>query len=157
MNSKWHQKYFHSVQCFTHNFDRNVSLMLYPRCCTTDNGRQNTCAQNCDHRVTELWNHRMVWAGRHLKDYPVQTSHPPAQAAQGPIQPGVEHFQEWGIHNLSGQLCQCLTIVSVINFPLTSNLNFLSFSLKSYRIIELPRLEKALKIIKSNHRLTILP
>ena len=21
------------------------------------------------------------------------------QAAQGPIQPGLEHFQEWGIHN----------------------------------------------------------
>ena len=26
-----------------------------------------------------------------------------AQAAQGPIQPGLEHLQGWGIHNLSGQ------------------------------------------------------
>ena len=25
------------------------------------------------------------------------------QAAQGPIQPGLEHLQGWGIHNLSGQ------------------------------------------------------
>jgi len=27
----------------------------------------------------------------------------PDQAAQGPIQPGLEHLQEWGIHTLSGQ------------------------------------------------------
>ena len=26
------------------------------------------------------------------------------QAAQGPIQPGLEYLQGWGIHNLSGQL-----------------------------------------------------
>jgi len=25
------------------------------------------------------------------------------QAAQGPIQPGLEHLQGWGIHSLSGQ------------------------------------------------------
>ena len=34
---------------------------------------------------------------------------PPAQAAQGPIQPGLEHFQGWGIHSFFGQQCQCLT------------------------------------------------
>jgi len=28
----------------------------------------------------------------------------PAQAAQGPIQPGLEHLQGWGIHSLSGPL-----------------------------------------------------
>jgi len=31
-----------------------------------------------------------------------------AQAAQGPIQPGLEHLQGWGTHS-SGQQCQHLT------------------------------------------------
>jgi len=32
-----------------------------------------------------------------------QGYHPPAQAAQGPIQAGLEHLQGWGIHSFSGQ------------------------------------------------------
>ena len=32
-----------------------------------------------------------------------QTPHLLDQVAQGPIQPGLEHLQGWGIHNLSGQ------------------------------------------------------
>ena len=58
-------------------------------------------------------NHRMAWVGRDLKDHQAPTPHhrqgrqPPylilVQAAQGPIQPGLEHLQGWGIHNLSGQ------------------------------------------------------
>jgi len=45
------------------------------------------------------------------------------QAAQGPIQPGLEHLQVWAIHSPSGQLFQHLTILIVKNFPLTPNLN----------------------------------
>ena len=55
----------------------------------------------------------MAWAGRDPKDPRVpipchrQGRQPPHlildQAAQGPIQPGLEHLQGWGIHNFSGQ------------------------------------------------------
>ena len=58
----------------------------------------------------------MVWVGKDLKDHESPTLlnprhrqgyQPPHlildQSAQGPIQPGFEHLQEWGIHNLSGQ------------------------------------------------------
>ena len=54
----------------------------------------------------------MAWVGRDLKDYESPTpchrqGHQPPhlildQAAQGPIQPGLEHLQGWGIHNHSG-------------------------------------------------------
>jgi len=54
----------------------------------------------------------------------------PAQAAQGPIQPGLEHHQGRGIFCPSGQLFQHLTTLIVKNFPLTSNLNLPSFNLK---------------------------
>jgi len=53
----------------------------------------------------------MAWVGRDLKDHesptPTRQSHQPPhlldQAAQGLIQPGLEHLQGQGIHNLSGQ------------------------------------------------------
>jgi len=32
-----------------------------------------------------------------------------------PIQPSLEHFQGWGIHNFSGNLFQCLTTIIVKN------------------------------------------
>jgi len=32
--------------------------------------------------------------------------HPPAHAAQGPIQPGLEHLQRWGIHSFSSEIIQ---------------------------------------------------
>jgi len=42
----------------------------------------------------------MVWIGRDLKDHPIPTScHwylSPVEAAQGHIQPGLEHLQGWG-------------------------------------------------------------
>jgi len=57
-----------------------------------------------------LQNHRMAQVGRDLKDNQAPTpcqrqGHQPShlildQAAQGPIQPGLEHFQGQGIHNL---------------------------------------------------------
>ena len=56
----------------------------------------------------------MAWVGRDLKDH--EGSNLPAAGratnlhnlilvlvAQGPIQPGLEHHQGWGIHKLSGQ------------------------------------------------------
>ena len=61
---------------------------------------------------TPQGNHRITgWLGlegasRITKLHPLYLI--PAQAAQGPIQPGLEHLQGWGIHSLSGhcpQLC----------------------------------------------------
>jgi len=55
--------------------------------------------------------YRMVWTRRDLEDHLVQPlSHgqghlPPDQAAQSPIQPGLEHCQGGSSHNFSGQLC----------------------------------------------------
>ena len=50
----------------------------------------------------------MAWVGRDLKDHEAPTPHHrqghqpphfiPAQAAQGPIQPGLEHLQGWTGH-----------------------------------------------------------
>ena len=54
-------------------------------------------------------NHRMVWIGRDLKDHLFPTPLPWAgtpstrPGCSKPIQPGLEHCQGWGIHNLSGQ------------------------------------------------------
>ena len=55
----------------------------------------------------------MAWVGRDLNDHeaptPCQTQGHQLphlildQAAQGPIQPGLEHLQGWGTHKLSGQ------------------------------------------------------
>lgn len=59
-----------------------------------------------------------------------QGHHPLDQIAQGPIQCGLKHFQEWGIHNLIGNLFQSFTTLWVKNFFLTSSLNLPSFSLK---------------------------
>ena len=51
------------------------------------------------------------------------------QAAWGPVQPGFEQVQGWGIHSIFGQP------VPVPNHPLrTSNLN-LSFSLKPFLLV----------------------
>jgi len=51
----------------------------------------------------------MAWVGRKFEAHPVRTPCcgqgycPPAQAAQGPIQPGLEHLQGWGVHSFSEQ------------------------------------------------------
>ena len=51
----------------------------------------------------------MVRVGRVLEAHQVpalscgQAYHPPAQAAQGPIESGLEGLQGWGTHNFSGQ------------------------------------------------------
>ena len=93
-------------------------------------------------RITESQN---AWVGRDLKDHKVPNPHHRqghqtphlilGQAAQGPIQPGLEHLQRRGIHNLSGQLFQRLTTLLVKNFPLTSNLNLPSFNLKPFPLV----------------------
>ena len=87
----------------------------------------------------------MAWVGRDLKDHQLQPpccrqDHQPPylvldQAAQGPIQPGFEHLQGWGIHSLSGQLFQHLTTLIAKNFLLISNLNFPSFNLKPFPLV----------------------
>jgi len=74
----------------------------------------------------------MAWVGRDLKDHEAPTPchrqglQPPYlmldQAAQGPIQPGLEHLQGWGIHSLSGQLFQLLTTPIVKNHLAVSTL-----------------------------------
>jgi len=52
----------------------------------------------------------MVWVGSYLIDLPVpmppchgQGHLPSDQVAQSPIQPGLEHFQERGIHSFSAK------------------------------------------------------
>ena len=47
-----------------------------------------------------------------------------------PHQPGLECFQGWGLHYLSGQPVQCFTTLMVKKFFLISNLNLCSLSLK---------------------------
>jgi len=66
------------------------------------------CILVISHRITE-WP-RLEGTSRVIKlqqPHHRQSHQPPHlildQAAQGPIQPGLEHFQGWGIHNLSGQ------------------------------------------------------
>ena len=66
------------------------------------------------------------------------------QAAQGPIQPILEHLQGQGIHNLSGQLFQHLATLIVNNFPLTSNLNLPSLNLNPFPLVlPLPSISKS--------------
>ena len=56
------------------------------------------------------------------------------QVAQSPIQPGIKHWQGWPTAPL-GNLFQLLTTLSVKNFPLASNLNLPSFSLKPFPLL----------------------
>ena len=66
----------------------------------------------------------------------VQGHQPPDQAAQGHIQPGLECFQGWGVHNLLlGQPVQCVTTLCVKKFLLISNLNLSCLSLKPFPLV----------------------
>jgi len=56
----------------------------------------------------------------------------PAQAAQGPIQPGLEHPHGRGIHSLSGQLFQRLTTLLVKNLMI-QNINKLQLPICTNR------------------------
>ena len=75
-----------------------------------------------------------------LKAYPVPTHcyrqdcPPPAQAAQGLIQPGLEHLRGWGIHSCSGQPVPG-PHHTLKNFPLTPNLNLPFFNLKPFPLV----------------------
>jgi len=83
----------------------------------------------------------MAWVGRDLKDHEAPTpccsqGHQPPylildQAAQGPIQPGLEHLQGWSIHNLSEQ-------------PVSAPHNSLCEELPANRIISLLSLLKCI-------------
>ena len=74
----------------------------------------------------------------------VQDRQPADQAAQSHIQPGLECLQGWGIHNLLGQLFQCVTTLCVKNFLLISNLNLPCLSLKSLPLVlSLPTIVKS--------------
>ena len=52
-----------------------------------------------DHKIITSLNHRIAWVRRHLEDQEVsaaccgQDCCPPDQAAERPIQPGLEHLQ----------------------------------------------------------------
>jgi len=66
----------------------------------------------------------MAWVEKDLKDHLVSTPcyvqdcQPSDQDAQSHIQPGLECLQGWGIHNLFGNLFQCVTTLCVKNFLL---------------------------------------
>ena len=78
-------------------------------------------------KFTESQNHRMAWVGRDLKDHespnPLPQAGPPTphlipdQAAQGPIQLGLEHLQDRASITSLGSLFQHLTTLIVKNFP----------------------------------------
>ena len=60
------------------------------------------------HRITEWFGLEGIpWIIMFQPPCRRQSHQPPdlivVQAAQGSIQPGLEHFQGWGIHSLSGQ------------------------------------------------------
>jgi len=88
----------------------------------------------------------MAWVGRDLKEHEAPTSHNrqghqpphviPAQAAQGPIHPGLEHLQGWTGHPqpLWAAVPAPHTLI-VKNFPLISNLNLPSFNLKPFPLV----------------------
>jgi len=78
--------------------------------------------------------------GRDLKDHQAPTLLPQAgpptsylildQAAWGPIEPGLEHLQGRGIHNLSGQPVPAPHHSLSKEFPWIFSLNLPSFNLK---------------------------
>ena len=80
---------------------------------------------SCNQGNERKRNHRTAWVGRDLKAHPVSTlchgqgCDPADQAAQGPIQPGLECLQGWG-----------LTTPSVKNFP-NIKFKYLLFSFKT--------------------------
>jgi len=81
----------------------------------------------------------MAYGGRDLKDYwlPTPCHGPPAQVAQGPSSLALSTSRD-GAPQLSGQLCQGL--IALLNkdfFFLTSDLHFLSFSLKPFLLLSL--------------------
>ena len=75
----------------------------------------------------DIQNCRTAQVGRDVKDRPVPTPscaegcwllhEAPAQAARGPIRPGLEHLQGRGTHSRPGSLCLRLTSPSTRNFP----------------------------------------
>ena len=74
----------------------------------------------------ETQNHRtMEWFGlegilKPIQFLPLcngQGCHPPHQAAQGPIQPGLQHLWGWGIHSFSGQPVPVLHYIDNEEFP----------------------------------------
>jgi len=62
----------------------------------------------------------MAWVEKdhndHLLPTPcyVQGRQPPDQVAQSHIQPGLECLRGWSIHNLLGNLFQCITTLCVV-------------------------------------------
>jgi len=83
----------------------------------------------------------MAWIAKAHDAHPVPTPcrvqgrHPAAQAAQRPIQPGLECLQGWGIHSLLGQPVQCVTTLWEKSFLLISNLNLPSLSFKPFPLV----------------------
>ena len=83
--------------------------------------------------LSTIYDHRMAWVGRDLKDHQLQPlccrqgCQPPYlildQAAQGPIQPGLEHLQGWGIHK-----AHVVTDVRSFHYPINSRSESLSRS-----------------------------
>lgn len=77
----------------------------------------------------------MVWVERSFSSNCPGQGYLLVQVAPRPVQPGLEHFQEWGSHRFSGQLCQGLTMLTAKNFFPISNLNLPLFHLKSLPLV----------------------
>ena len=89
------------------------------------------------HRNIESQN-RLGWKGPHSPPSPIrchgQGCPPPAQAAHGPIQPGLKHLQGWGTTASLGS-CASASPPSQWKTSLTYNLNLPSFSFKPLPLI----------------------
>ena len=81
----------------------------------------------------------MVWVERELKNLVAPTARqgclPLGQAAQGPIQPDLEHLQGWVIHSFLGSPCQSLITIAAKNFFLVFGLNIPPFILKLLSLV----------------------
>lgn len=87
------------------------------------------------------WNLKILWCfglERIFKDHLVQLPWKHLQlnqVAQTPIQPNLDCFQGWDIHNSSDQAIPLFHHVIVKSFFHASSLNLSSFSLKSWSLV----------------------
>jgi len=79
-------------------------------------------------------NHRMAWAERDLRDHTAPNPCLWHMAAIHHIRPPRASLWLW-LWVPPGGLCQCLTILSVKNLPMTFNLNLSSFILKPFPLV----------------------
>jgi len=103
LSSLYSMKYTASLQASQHESKSQLCLGKHVSCTHSREAQQLSTSLSW-----QTNNHRVGWIARDLKDHPIWTLYhgqgcsSPGQAAQGPIQPGLECFQEQSIY-FSGQ------------------------------------------------------